>query len=563
MKKSINRGVVAAICVAICWAFASLATAQESIFDPENPGAVPDDEDDETDDIDGEVVDEDEEVGEIEERDDEVESPGFRDTDWRLDYELGTLVDPGFGPTGQDALELVGGLGMRIRHDSSERTRVVLSGRFYYWAGSGRDFDEWRTLYEPRLERAYLVHRREAWSFSFGQMRNSWGSTDIMRPGDVIDPVDMRDPMAADGFGSALGSLSATAAYRLSDDWSLRAVVVPFFENNRVTLFGRDTALAHDRNPVVTEQLPFLLLAEELLHPSVQQEAQPFFQSTERPKDLPKNISGGLRATGTVARTDLGFGAFFGWDRTPEVFLDEDLQALLALMADDGQIFEDYDFLGFATRNPEAIEHSQNLSEKAEEGETIFGSQFRRRATFVADFARYVGPIGVRGDVAFSPRRVFYTTDFDPVRRSSVFSALGLSYERLIDGVRPLALTLEGFWLHPFSPDSPLHRAFVSDDEGGDTEDELLLFEGGYYGVAQALSWATGWWDLELMAGGIASISPGDFIGRFSIARQWRPAIRTTVGLNLFLGPDPEDELSPGGLWAHNDRIYFALSGQF
>ena len=558
--------MVLSVAMIMCCSALTPAVGQETIFDPENPGVNDEDGDDDVDD-DGLIIDDPERqelFGDPEPVDDEapVAAPGFSDTEWGLDYQLGTLIDPGFGPTGQDALEVVGGLGMHVRHEPSEQTRVVVSGRFHYWAGSGRDFDEWRTLYEPRLDRAYVIRRTGPWSLSLGQMRNSWGSTDIIRPGDVIDPVDMRDPMASDGFGTSLGQLSASASYSGSD-WSVRALVVPFFENNRTTLFGRDTALAHERNPLVAEQLPFLLLAQEVIHPSIQQDVQPFFQATERPHHLPQNASGGLRGTWTVSGTDLGLGVFYGWDRTPEIVLDDDLRDLLVLVAEDGQVFEDYDLFGFGARNPEAFELSQNLSEKAQAGETIFASQFRRRTTAVADFARYLGPFGVRADVAFSPRRVFYTTDFNPVRRAAVFSALGVSYERLLDGIRPLAVTVEGFWLHPFSVESPVHRAMVPDGEGGEADEELLLFEYGYYGVAGATTWATGFWDLELMVGAVASIAPGDLMSRFALERPFARGFRATVGANIFLGPDPEEELTAGGLWAHNDRVYLGISGQF
>lgn len=566
--------------LAICVIATALATnistlaAQETIFDPENPAfsdEVSEEDDDGADEADRRgqsqiIVDPENPAFDVPPDDirpsPQPAAPVFGNTEWRLDYELGTLVDPGWGPRGRDSLEILGGLGMRLRHDVSEQTRVVVAGRFSYWAGAGRRFDDWRTLYEPRLDRAYLVHRPGRWSLAFGQMRNSWGSTDIVRPGDVIDPVDMRNPATSDGLGAALAQLSATAGYS-GRDWSLRAVLVPFFHGNRMALFGRDTALANERNPIVADQLPFLLLAEELIHPSNQEQIQPFLQATQRPMDLPINASGGLRGTWTVERTDLGLGVFYGWDRTPWVTLDEDMRELLVIIAEDGQVFEDYDFIAFTGRNPEIIEISRRLSQKAEEGETLFSSEFRRRTTVLADFARYLGPIGVRGDVAFSPRRVFYTTDFEPVWRASVFSALGLSYERLLDGVRPLALTLEGFWLHPFSADSAIHRLMVPEEDGGGAEDELLLFDDGYYGVAAAATWHTGWWELEIQGGGMATIAPGDVIARVSISRPWRPGIRTTIGANLFFGPDPGEVLTLGGLWAHNDRIHLAIGGQF
>jgi hypothetical protein len=555
------------------------AGAQERIFDPENPGYDDDiqDDEEEADDGDGDagdgenggggfIIDDperpttfdepgDDDTDEAEPQQISALPSAFLDTEFSLDYEVVTLVNPGFGPVGQDRLEIGAGLGMGLRHEISPQTRAVVSGRFRYWAGTGRAFDDLRTHYEPRLDRAYLVHRPGRWSFAFGQMRNSWGSTDIIRPGDVIDPVDMRDPVGGGGFGSALSQLSATAGYSFSN-WSLRALVVPFFQPNQVALFGRDTALANERNPLIAEQLPFLLLAEQFIEPGAQQYSQPFLLSMGRPKDLPQNASAGLRATTTLAGTDLGAGVFYGWDRTPWVVIDEDLRSILTLIAEDEQIFEDYDFFGFVQRNQEVIE-------KAEAGETIFDSKYLRRATILVDGARYIGPIGVRADLAFSPRRVFYTTDFEPVRRASTFSALGLSYERLLDGERPLALTLEGFWLHPFGVDSVVHKALIPEEQGGEEDDELLIFEGGYYGVAGAVNWHLPWWKLELSAGGLATISAGDFVGQFALERPWGRGIRTTLGASLFFGPDPSQQLSAGGLWAHNDRVYFAVGGQF
>ena len=514
----------------------------ETIFDPERPDfGAPEPAEDESEDSDGP----DEDAAQAGDGD---QGTGFRDTAWNLNYELATLVDPGFGPEGYDALEIAGGLGMELRHDMSEQTRAVVSGRFSYWAGAGREFDQWRTVYEPRLERAYLRHRIDRWSLAFGQMRNSWGSTDLVRPGDVIDPVDLRDPRGGAGLGTSAGQLSATATYS-ADDWSLRAVLVPFFQSNRISIFGRDTSLIHDRNPVVGEQLPLLLFTEQLLDEQVHLDSDPFVQATRRPLETPRNISGGLRGTTTVSGTDLGLGLYVGWDRTPWVDLDEEFRRLLEAAAEAG--FDEE----FQQENGE--EQFDDV-----DGSGI-DSGFYRRATLVADVARYVGPIGVRADVALSPRQVFYTDEFAPVRRPSVFSALGLSYERLLDGVRPLSLTMEGFWLHPFAADSPVTQLTVPDEQRGSEDDELLLFDGGYYGVAGAVNWATGWWDLEVSSGVVASISPGDLIGQLSIERRWRPGIRTTLGSNLFFGPDPAERLTLGGQWAHASRLYLAVGGEF
>lgn len=515
------------------------------IADPERPDLPGDDPDD--------PEDEDDEAGlEI----DDPEEPGdpgtvrpaavdFEDTEWNIGYEVGTLVHPRLGPMGRDAVEFVGELDMGLRYDASPRTRAVVSGSFQYWSGAGRRFDDWRTHYEPRLERAYLVHRRDEWSVGVGQMRHSWGSTDLVRPGDVIDPVDFRSPVGGQRPGAALGQLSATASYG-GDDWSVQGVFVPFFESHRITLFGRDISVGHQRNPVVGEQMPSLLAALEVTGSDQRQEIQQPLQATDPPRHLPRNFSGGVRGTWTVSGTDLGAGAFFGWDRAPDVDFADGLRDMIV----DGQQDQDAD-------------PDQQFEEIMAEDGPVLESRFRRRLTVLFDGARYVGPIGVRADVSMSPRRVFYTEGLESVRRPSIFSALGLSYERLLDGVRPLVLTLEGFWLHPFGAEAEPTRWFVSPDERGEPDDPLLIVEDGYAGAVGAVNWATDWWDLEVSTAAIASVVPGDVIGQLTLERDWRSGVTTRLGTMLFWGPDPGGRMTAGGLFAHGNRVFMTVGGRF
>lgn len=547
--------------------FSLPAFAQESIFDPENEDFTPPEESSSG----RESIFDPENIAE--EAPPRRESQAsFQRTTYRLMAEMGGLIALPFGASAMDPFEIQSGAAMELGHELSDRTELRVRGQFRYWAGGGGE-EEWRTHFEPRLDRAYLTHRRGPWSFSGGQKRNSWGSTDLVRPGDVLDPVDFRDLSGSEGLGAKLAQFSFTTGYRGSD-WSLQGVLVPFFQPNRLALFGRDTALASERNPVIAEQLPFLLLAEQLLDPSVVHYEQSFFQSSTRPKDLPKNASVGLRGTKTVANTDLGFGVFYGWDRTPEIHLDEDLSSLLALIAEDGQLFEDFNFAQFLQRNPEAFALSQEISARAEEGETLFSSQYLRRTTVLVDAARYIGSLGVRTDFAFSPRRVFYTENFQAQRRASFFGALGLSYEDLLGGEGPLALILEGFWLHVFDQESWVHRATEGrlptseETEVEGQEERLLLFEEGYYGLALAASWETPFRRLVLEAGGQLSLQPGDFSGRFSF--RWplplgleAGSVYVRGGANFFLGPDLEEQLTVAGLFSQNTKAFLLLGGRY
>ncbi|TXD38038.1 hypothetical protein FRC98_03835 [Lujinxingia vulgaris] len=485
----------------------------------------------------------------------------FQNTELTLIAGIGLFADLAHDAPGEDLFETSTELGLKITHDASANLSAVIGARATHRAARPEG-GPWRAYDEVALDEAYVLWRKDRWRLAFGNLRTPWGSTDITRPGDVINPTDLRSPGSAGAFGATLPQLTAEASYAF-DALTLSAVVVPFFKPNDVALFGQDSALATRQNPFIAEQLPFVLLAEDLLDPSIWPLAQPLLQATRRPMATPANMSGGLRATTTLANTDLGLGVFYGWDRTPKIELDEDLRTLLNIIAEDGQFFADFDFIGFTARNPETVALSQRISTKAEAGETLLSSEFQRRLTLLADGARYIGPIGVRADVAFSPGRIFYTTEFEAVTRASVFAALGLSYERLLSDERALALTLEGFWLHPFAADSAVQRAFNDPDEGGDPAARLLLFEGGYYGVAGALNWGTGLWKIDVQGGAMVSLAPGDVIAQLALERPIVGGARARLSANLFAGPDPAETLSLGGLWSANDQLALSVVGRF
>ncbi|MBA2660970.1 MAG: hypothetical protein H0U74_01640 [Bradymonadaceae bacterium] len=556
---------------------ATFVAAQETIFDPENPAydapAEPD-----AKEQGGETIFDPENPAseDIPQRPHSAEpvafeAPSFTSARFLGSYAIALFVDTAFNGPEEDIVELTNELSLRLEFDLSLRTRAVVSGRFTHWLG-GREnpaqtdllinATDVRTHYEARLDEAYLLHRPGRWSLAIGNMRTPWGSTDLLRPGDVINPTDMGASGGAAATGALMPQLTASASYA-ADGWSLSALIVPFFVPNRVTVFGRDTALASSQNTMLSEQMGILTLLQRVIDPSLHGDVQPLLLATRVPSDTPRNASAGLRATTTAANTDLGLGIFYGWDRTPWIYVDEDMRELLALVVTDAQVLEDFDFMGFVRRNPSALGISNRISAKRADGEEIFFSEYRRRTTLLVDLARYMGPIGVRADIAFSPSRTLYTSGFEATRRASVFSALGLSYERLDDN-DALALTVEGFWLHPFARDCAINRAFVSESDRGPEDAKLALIGDGLYGLAGALMWSVPMLDnVELQLGGLYNISNRDWLSSGALSKRWQSWLRATVGVALFGGPDPAERLSLGGLWANNDHLFFAIDGDF
>ncbi|MEM1350289.1 MAG: DUF1302 family protein, partial [Myxococcota bacterium] len=489
---------------------------------------------------------------------------------------------PAQGEGGQeDYVEWGSALDLGVEVEVRPGLDVVVYGQLRHWMG-GRDDPERapilvnasgvRAEYEARLGEAYVAWRTGPWSLRAGNLKTTWGATQLVRPGDVFNPRDQRTfgqsgPAASDG---KLPQLTAEVAY-LGASWSATALVMPFFETDRVVAFGRDSGLLTPWSPL-NAQLPLLGLAQQALDPSAFDDVQPILLGTNVPDERPRAADVGARVAATLWNTDLGLGYAYTWDRTPYVRVDPAVAALLGVLAEDELFFEEFDFIRLAQRNPQVLLLSQQLSMRQAAGEEVLVNEYRRRHTLVVDIARYIGPVGVRVDAAVTPAQVFPGADLNAVRRPSLGAALGLSYEGA-DLDRPLAIQLEGFWLQPAGASSAVTRRFVPEQERGAAreatqeegvvdEAEILIIGDGLYGVSAGCSWATGWWGLRVQLGGVWTVSNGDVIANGSITKRLRNGLGITLGANVFEGPPLEERFTLGGLYDRNDQVFTALDLQ-
>lgn len=471
----------------------------------------------------------------------------------------------------EDALELGTGLDAALEYDPSVQLGVVVRGQLRHWMAGRAPEDEFfwggnaqgrRGDLEVRLGESYVTWRPGRFVVRAGHLITSWGSTDLTRPGQVINPRDQRNfgwvgPSASDGV---LPQPAVEAGWS-GAGWSITGLLVPFFTPDEVVLFGRDLALASSRSPLGSS-FPVASFFEQAIDPSAWEQAQGLAWSPSYPDELLRSASLGGRATATAWNTDVGLGYFWGWDRTPWVEIDEDAAQLAQILLGDEEFFQDLDFLGLVGRNPEILELSERLSEKQQMGQELFVQEYLRRHTVVADLARYVGPIGVRADVAWSPAQNFTTEELGTIRRPSIFGALGLSYER-VEGERQLGVTVEGFWLHPFGAEAAMTRWFVDPARRGEPGEDPIIVGEGLYGVAGGLSWDVPWIGTRLQAGGVYNISSRDLIARALVRRELGWGVHGTLGWIVYEGPPPSERLTLGGLYDPNDQVILGLDGAF
>jgi hypothetical protein len=478
------------------------------------------------------------------------------------------LLDTSWQGQGEDVVELASTLSLELSYELDVNTRLVVAGQILHWMGGEAQPDQPNLLVnaanpraelDVRLGESYARWRSGSLTVRAGNLLTSWGSTDLTRPGDVINPTDARTwgPSPA-GAGQRVPQPSVEASWAW-DGGALSAVFVPFFVPDYVVLVGRDAGFL-DALGAPTNPGPMGVAALGLFDPSSTEELNGFLSSAVYPDERPEHVSGGVRLTATAWNTDVGLGYFVGWNRTPFTTLDPEARELSALALQDGQVLQDLDVTAFLERNPQAAGAFARLNERAGAGERLVTTGFRRRQTLVADVARYLGPIGVRADVAFSPAQVFVGEDLSGLRRPTISSALGLGYER-VDGDRALALSLEGFWIEPLGRDHALTRAFVPEGEEGPEGVEPLVIGDRLLGVAGGGRWQTPLWDLDLEAGGVFNVTTRDLIAQAAVSRRFSSWLVVRAGALVYEGPDPQESLSVGGLYDRNDQVFVSVGG--
>lgn len=482
-------------------------------------------------------------------------------------------IDTAWEGAGEDVVEWANALDLSLAYAWSPRARARLEVQFRHWSGGqerpgGPNFlfnaVNPRAEYVARVGEAYVAWRWDQWSLRLGNLTTPWGSTDIMRPGDVVNPRDLQGLGAAGqgASGRLMPQLTAEGAYTGGAGWTATVLVVPFFVPDRVTVFGRDVGIASNPSSPLAQRVPLTTLADAALSRSSYEELQPLLTNPTYPDEVPKHLSAGLRLTATRWNTDFGLGYFFGWDRTLWLELDEDVQELLGIVAADGRLFEEGDVFRFIGRNPQVLPLLNSITGKQQQGQRLANVEVMRRHSVVLDIARYIGPIGARLDLAWSPAQNFIDDQLRTIRRPSLFGALGLSYER-VDGDRPLAITVEGFWQEIMSHDAAMTRAFVPGERRGDASADPIITGRRWAGLAGGLSWRLPVADLDVQAGGVWGITTGDVIVNASLARQWDGWLTTTLSFALFEGPPLDERITAGGLFDRNDQLTLGVSGAF
>lgn len=515
---------------------AAIGMAQEDLFDPENPAASPAD-------VSETIIDDPENTlgNPVESAVRPPATPPREQTsaEFLASYTSTGMVDTDWDP-GEDVFENATWLSLRLDY-GRDSLRAVAEVEFEHWWAFDEHAQNPRASYTARPGEAYVLWRSGNWSVGAGNMIHRWGVTDLARPADVINPVDLT-VITPDRAQRRIPQLSAETSWG-GTNWRVSGLLVPFFEPNRSWAFGRDTAAFSTANPAAAEAFPIGPLVGRLFDGSVQDDVQPALTATELPDETPGSMSAGGRLSGTFANSDVALGYFFGWDRTQSITIHPQLSEVLATVAGDTQFLEDLDFTGLLRRNPTLLGQLDELSESAARGEPLFEAKHERLHTVAAEFARYLGPVGTRLDVAFHPQKTLITRDFQSVRVPAVNSALGLSYEQLQDESNARLVSLEGYWNEPLE------------------DDEYLILGRRQAGVSVAVQWTTPW--LESRAVAISDLTNQTVILTTTLAHRIAPSLRVGAGFVAFETWGDDTSVTAARILDGNDFASITVDGNF
>ena len=440
-------------------------------------------------------------------------------------------------------------LGLRVRF--SPRWSAVVEGRLSWWMTSGyagtdspliTDPSDWQGRIEPTLRDAYVTGRAGEWQFRLGQVPVSWGSTDFSRPADVVAPRDLRrGPFA--GREEARIPVPAIDVTWLHDRIAWQFLVIPFFVPNQQPLYGSDYALARQGSPVA-DTLP-LGRIEQLFDASIEDRANTALTQTELPEELLRNTQLGTRFTSSYGGMDMSASWYWGYDRNPWVYISPSVREFARVL---GEQPADAPLVSL---NADTLAVAGPLIDDINAGRTLVESSYRRYQVFALDGVRYVGPVGVRFETAFSPVRTGYLTGLTSVRRPQLTTAVGLSYE----GESTVVVSLEGFYAHTFAQDG---------------DGDWLLETDRQWGTAAAIQWdlasvsrtGSAWNNASLQVASLFFPNGQDLFVFPAAVWEFDRGMKIEAGVALFSSFD-DDKATVGDVLDWNDSAWLRLSHVF
>lgn len=430
------------------------------------------------------------------------------------------------------------GLGARLEMeiDLSDRVSAYAAPNIYWVGAIDRDGGDRQAVFlntpEARVSVAF-----DRFDLRAGALIFNWGSSDLVGPADILNPLDYRRNFVAAIEDAKIPVIAAELAGHFGPV-TIRGVVQPFFTAPRFFLGGWDTALIQSQLSRGID-IPRI---EQVLGKETIDEIGDKLLITDRPADRIDQGTFAARATLHVDDLDLSLTAVHGWEPLPEVRVHPDLVIVGGRLLD-----------AFANKAPvnldgEAFAALGRLQEDLARGEEAFLGAYRRRNLLGADATLAVDPVILKLDVAYSFRRTAYTQDYVPVAHPWLTAVAGVEY---FDG-DALQVIVEAFALTIFDIKSNYRLSlFEEPAPPPSTTTDAGRRTIAIPGLAGVVRYSAFDGDLSFELAAISTLTRGDVL--LVPAARWRIDDAQQLSLSATFIEGKSDGY--GGVYTHNDQI--------
>jgi hypothetical protein len=465
------------------------------------------------------------------------------------------MVDTVFDDTGEDVIEWWDLLRLSIDHRTSSGVKFYVD-TWVRWGLTAEHADAGDAFYffnagdpkwtgDVQLREAFITWSPGDFDLKIGQRIFVWGKNEFMAGANILNPPDFRFDVTSNLDSTKDGRVPVFA---FDGTWWLgetgfQFVIVPFFARTKGYLMGRDFALAPPGSPLESQLKQALTL-----HPSVEDQLQDGFLGTEVPDESPLNSTLALRIKTKQWGWDFALTAIYGWDQTPDVYIDPDLRVMLL----SGQL--NINNPQVSATDPAVNQAALAVQQKAAIGQELLRAVYHRKLTVAGELQGVIGPFVARLDVGFSPETTQYTTALDVIRKPALTAASGLEYTygdawyAQITGFGNMVFDLEeGVTLNGIDKAPAADEVVAARDVAA------------MYGLSAALRWTWVEESIEVSLGALWNISPGDFVANARISYfDWEPH---TFRLGAILVDGPSGTL--GRNFGSNDFVYLEYAASF
>jgi hypothetical protein len=243
------------------------------------------------------------------------------------------------------------------------------------------------------------------------------------------------------------------------------------------------------------------------------------------------NSAAGARVAWRPAGFDLALAYYYGLEQYPSASLDPAAGTLLARL--------------FAAPGADGQAAAHELVDRLLAGQPVYEATYRRFHLAALSVMRPLGPVVLKLDAAWSPRRTLYQRDEVTGSLAAVDSGV-FSFAAGVDYTRgdTLLLSLEVYGLRPLV-------------DGARRASLLYAADAGLYGLIGLFEWRLLRGDLGLRLYGFCDLGhPGYILGP-EVSYRVRDWLTFRLGGSFFGGED----LSLPGTLRYNDQVYVGVKG--